>query len=266
MAVGMAIAERHLNAEFGDELVDHRTWVIAGDGCLMEGDQPRGGRASPAICARPADRPLGRQPDHHRRLDRPLDLRGRRRRATRPMAGTVVRCDGHDVADIRRAHRRGARRSAPVADRLPHDHRLGRAQQAGHRRHPRRRARRRRSRRRARRRWAGIIRRSSCPTTIVAAWRAAGRRGRAAARASGGSASRRATQAPSSAAAWPGALPGGFSLDDHVAGLIANPQKVATRKASELALEAINAQLPETIGGSADLTGSNNTKTKARSR
>lgn len=37
MAVGMAMAERHLNATFGDELVDHRTWVIAGDGCLMEG-------------------------------------------------------------------------------------------------------------------------------------------------------------------------------------------------------------------------------------
>src|ERR671912_1498432 len=37
MSVGMAIAERHLNAIYGDELVDHRTWVIAGDGCLMEG-------------------------------------------------------------------------------------------------------------------------------------------------------------------------------------------------------------------------------------
>ena len=37
MAVGMAIAERHLNALYGDELVDHRTFVIAGDGCLMEG-------------------------------------------------------------------------------------------------------------------------------------------------------------------------------------------------------------------------------------
>ena len=36
-AVGMAMAERHLNARYGDDLVDHRTWVIAGDGCLMEG-------------------------------------------------------------------------------------------------------------------------------------------------------------------------------------------------------------------------------------
>ena len=37
MAVGMALAERVMNARFGDELVDHRTYVIAGDGCLMEG-------------------------------------------------------------------------------------------------------------------------------------------------------------------------------------------------------------------------------------
>ena len=36
-AVGMAIAERMANARFGDALVDHRTFVIAGDGCLMEG-------------------------------------------------------------------------------------------------------------------------------------------------------------------------------------------------------------------------------------
>ena len=36
-AVGMALAERHLNASFGDDLVDHLTYVIAGDGCLMEG-------------------------------------------------------------------------------------------------------------------------------------------------------------------------------------------------------------------------------------
>jgi transketolase len=36
-AVGMALAERHLNAHYGDDLVDHYTYVIAGDGCLMEG-------------------------------------------------------------------------------------------------------------------------------------------------------------------------------------------------------------------------------------
>ncbi len=33
----MAIAERHLNARFGDDLVNHQTYVLAGDGCLMEG-------------------------------------------------------------------------------------------------------------------------------------------------------------------------------------------------------------------------------------
>jgi transketolase len=37
MAVGMALAERMLNAEFGDDLVDHRTWVVASDGDLQEG-------------------------------------------------------------------------------------------------------------------------------------------------------------------------------------------------------------------------------------
>src|SRR4030095_12080170 len=36
-AVGMALGERLMNARFGDDLVDHHTYVIAGDGCLMEG-------------------------------------------------------------------------------------------------------------------------------------------------------------------------------------------------------------------------------------
>ncbi len=61
-----------------------------------------------------------------------------------------------------------------------------------------------------------------------------------------------------------GELPAGFSLQAYIDGLICNPQRVATRKASEMALGAINDLLPETIGGSADLTGSNNTKTKGQ--
>jgi transketolase len=51
-------------------------------------------------------------------------------------------------------------------------------------------------------------------------------------------------------------------LKPYVDRLVAEPPTVATRKASEMALEAINAAVPWTIGGSADLTGSNNTKTK----
>src|SRR6202021_20157 len=45
--------------------------------------------------------------------------------------------------------------------------------------------------------------------------------------------------------------------------LAAAPKEIATRSASEFALEALTAALPEMIGGSADLTGSNNTRTKA---
>lgn len=48
-----------------------------------------------------------------------------------------------------------------------------------------------------------------------------------------------------------------------VEGLLADPKKVATRKASEMALEGLTAAIPAMVGGSADLTGSNNTKTKA---
>ena len=81
MAVGMAIAERHLNAVYGDDLVDHRTFVIAGDGDLMEGVNHEAVGLAGHLQARPADRAVGRQQHHHRRLDRPVAQRGRRRPA-----------------------------------------------------------------------------------------------------------------------------------------------------------------------------------------
>ena len=61
--------------------------------------------------------------------------------------------------------------------------------------------------------------------------------------------------------AWPVNCPMARAMQNYLEGLAGDPPKWATRKASEMALGAITAALPEMVGGSADLTGSNNTKT-----
>ncbi|MFX4223675.1 MAG: hypothetical protein ACMVO3_23485 [Thalassobaculum sp.] len=71
-AVGMAVAERHLNARFGDDLVDHRTWVIAGDGCLMEGISHEA--ASLAGPSRSLGRMIVLWDDNSISIDGPTDL------------------------------------------------------------------------------------------------------------------------------------------------------------------------------------------------
>ena len=86
-AVGMALAERWLRTTFGSEVCDHRTYVIAGDGCFMEGDLARGGLAGRAPRPGPAARLLRRQPHHDRRADRAGLQRRRRSSASRPTAG-----------------------------------------------------------------------------------------------------------------------------------------------------------------------------------
>lgn len=100
------------------------------------------------------------------------------------------------------------------------------------------------------------------PAEILDAWRAAGKRGEVAhgewndrllANTNGAEFTRRMN----------GELPQNDAMQSYLASLIANPAKVATRKASEMALEALTAAIPELVGGSADLTGSNNTKTKS---
>jgi transketolase len=96
------------------------------------------------------------------------------------------------------------------------------------------------------------------PEDIRAAWLAAGKRG---AEPHAQWQQRLASDSNRAAFEKRGAVSSDW-LKPYVDGLLANPQKVATRKASEMALEAINVALPETIGGSADLTGSNNTLTK----
>jgi transketolase len=101
------------------------------------------------------------------------------------------------------------------------------------------------------------------PSDILAAWRAVGSRG-AEARATW---SERLAASPHRAA-FEAALKGdyaqtlGAAMRDYKDSLVAAAPKVATRKSSEMALEIVNKAIPETIGGSADLTGSNNTRTK----
>ncbi len=148
-AVGMALAERHLRARFGAELVDHRTYAIVSDGDLMEGISHEACELAGHQRLDRLIRPVRRQPHHDRRLDRArvvdrpaAALRGlwlARRADRRPRSG------GGRGGARRRSERRPAE-----PDRLPHHDRLWRADQGRHRRDPRLAARRRGDRRRPR--------------------------------------------------------------------------------------------------------------------
>ena len=263
-AVGMAIAERHLNAVYGDALVDHRTWVIAGDGCLMEG-------ISHEAIGLAGHLGLGRLnvlwDDNRISIDGPTSLSTSEDTAKRfDAAGWhVVACDGMDFAavDAALAEARADPRPSLIACRTTigfgaptkagtsgsHGAALGATEIAGAR---------------AALDWNAppfVV-----PDDILAAWRAAGARGRAehaawAARLAAADAATRAgfehritDEPPAEAFA---------AIDAHIAGLLDSPQNIATRKASELVLDVITPIADGMIGGSADLTGSNNTKTKA---
>lgn len=257
MAVGMAIAERHLNSGFGDGLVDHRTWVIAGDGCLMEG-------LNHEAIGLAGHLQLGRMSvlwdDNQITIDGSTDLSTSedikaRYRAT---GWHVAECDGHDFADIRRALDEAVADPRPslVACRTvigkgapnkqgtsaTHGAALGDAEVAA-----------------ARATLGWEAKPFKIPEDILADWRGTAERG---AKAHGEWRDRLADtkERAEFERHMAGELPKGFNLDSYITSLFAEPQKVATRKASEMALGQINAKLPETIGGSADLTGSNNTK------
>ena len=259
-AVGMAIAERHLNAVFGDALVDHRTWVIAGDGCLMEGINHEAAGLAGHLG-------LGRLivlwDDNRITIDGAVDLSSSEDIPARYAASGwhVTHCDGHDFDDVARALAEAVADGRPslVACRTiigmgapnkqgtskTHGSPLGADEVAAVR---------------ARLGWDSppfVV-----PDAIVAAWREAGQRG---------DGDRKAwedrlaisSQRTEFQRRMAGELPPLTGWAEYVAGLAATPVTAATRKSSEMALTALTAAIPDLIGGSADLTGSNNTKTSA---
>jgi transketolase len=263
-AVGMALAERMLAARFGPELVDHWTWVVAGDGCLMEG-------ISHEAAALAGHLGLGRLivlfDDNGISIDGPTKLATSEDVRARFAAygWHTLAVDGHDPEAVARAieEARADPRPSLVACRTiigygapnkqgsesTHGAPLGAAEVAA-----------------ARERLGWHHPPFVIPEEIYAAWRAAMRRG-AEARAAWKA---RLEAAPAAVrAAFVKAIAGEIGAEveaaiaAHKAKLFASKPTMATRKASEAALEALTEAVPELVGGSADLTHSNNTITKA---
>jgi transketolase len=263
-AVGMAMAERMLAAEFGKKLVDHHTYVLASDGDLMEG-------ISQEAIALAGHQKLNRLivlwDDNGISIDGPLTMADSVDQVARFKAcgWRSERVDGHDPDAIEAAIRRAQRSSKPtmIACRTiigfgapkkagtskAHGEALGAEELA------------------AAKQKLGI---PGGPFEIAAdllkAWRGYGAAGKAAhaewkARHGALSDRKRAEFDRRQVHGVPAKLD--KAILAHKKALLAAPQAVATRKASELALEAIIPVMPELVMGSADLTPSNNTRTKA---
>uniref|UniRef100_UPI00286E7C48 transketolase family protein n=1 Tax=Sandarakinorhabdus sp. TaxID=1916663 RepID=UPI00286E7C48 len=261
MAVGMAMAERHLNGVFGDALVDHHTWVVAGDGCLMEG-------ISQEAISLAGHLKLGRMnviwDDNKISIDGPVSLSSSEDMAGRFAAAGwhVVACDGHDFASIDAAltAAKADPRPSLVAARTTigkgaptkagtsgvHGSALGAKEIEGAR---------------AALGWAhGPF---EIPADVKSWWEGLGARG-AAARTEWEARLAASADAAEFTRRMEGRLPAADPMPAYLGSLVATPPKVATRKSSEMALDALVPALPELLGGSADLTGSNNTKAKGQ--
>src|SRR5215468_10293249 len=263
-AVGMAMAERHLAAVFGDEVVDHKTYVLASDGDLMEG-------VSQEAIALAGHLKLNKLivlfDDNGISIDGPLALADSVDQVKRFEAArwAATRIDGHDPDAIARALEKARSSSKPsliacrttigfgapskAGSEKAHGSPLGSDEVKGAR---------------ERLSWAEAA--FEIPADVRDLWRSAGRAGKTARQAWRD----RLDAAPAACRAeFERRIRGELPTEKVAAAvrtvkekLAAGPKEVATRVASEGALEALTAAVPEMVGGSADLTGSNNTRPK----
>ena len=262
-AVGMAIAERKLAEEFGSDLMDHHTYVLAGDGCLMEG-------ISQEAIALAGHLKLNKLivfwDDNGISIDGAVSLSDSTSQVARFEASgwNTISIDGHDADAIAAAVEKarvsdmptmiackttigyGAPNKAGTAK--AHGSPLGAEEIEG-----------------VREKLEWPHKPFEVPSDVLDCWRLAGLRSTKERKAW----EERVEKADAGVRAafvrrMSGELPGGFdsAIDEYKRKLAEDTPTLATRKASEAALHVINGIVPETLGGSADLTGSNNTKTE----
>ncbi len=263
-SVGFALAERILSARFGTDVVDHFTYVIAGDGCLMEGV----GQEAVTLAGHLG---LGRlivlYDDNSITIDGATSLSTNDDHKKRfAAAGWHVQgVDGFDQDAVARAIRKAQRVTdkpsliacktiigygAPTKEgtAAAHGAALGKDEIAG-----------------ARQNLHWPYPPFEIPEPIFTAWRKAGAKGKSARRKW---VKRHAAMPEADRAEFDRRQAGDVpsSVDDVIkafkAKMAAEKPSWATRKSSQEVLEVINPVFPDTVGGSADLTGSNNTKTK----
>lgn len=260
-SVGFAMAERHLAAKYGDDLVDHRTWVIAGDGCLMEGVS----QEAIALAGRYKLNKLHvLWDDNEITIDGKVSLSDTTDQKARfKAAGWAVKAiDGHDMNAIKGAMKWAMRQDKPTliacktkigkgaatmeGSHKTHGAALGAAEIAATR--------------------LGLAWDHDpfeMPQTIADAWKKVGRRG-AKDRKKWEARLAASSQAADFTRAMKGDLPEAAfdALNAKIAELVETQPAQATRQSSGAALDELFAAIPELIGGSADLTGSNNTFVK----
>ncbi len=260
-AVGMAMAERNMAARFGADLIDHRTWVIAGDGCLMEGVS----HEAISLAGRlKLNRLTVLWDDNDITIDGHVGLSDSTDQIARFKAAgwATKRIDGHDEREIKKALAWAQKQDRPsliackttIGMGAPnkggthsvHGAALGKDEIAATRKH-----------------LGWDLPPFELPDDVARAWRKAGKRG---------GKTRKAWEARLAASGRKaefervvaGDLPAGAfeRLDAFIEKAAAEKPAAATRQHSGSVLEQIFGDIPDLVGGSADLTGSNNTFVK----
>ena len=260
-AVGFAMAEEIQRAQYGKKIVDHHTYVIAGDGCLMEGIS----QEAIGIAGRHS---LGKLivfwDNNNITIDGTVDIADATDQPARFRAAgwQVIEIDGHDPEQIDAALTKAKESRKPSMIACKTHIALGHAAQDTSKGHGALTDPEQLAAAKAAYGWSGGP--FQVPEDIKAAWEKIGSRGAEARkewqeRFDALTDRRQAEFTRVMTGGTPRLLAGTIrALKKQTA---ENAPKVATRASSEMVLEVINPIMPETIGGSADLTGSNNTKT-----